>query len=312
MSGIVSFTRRRCGAVLTVMARSQTIAGLTLRWAALRKRPAIGCLVALLMLVAWTCALCGQCARAPSPRVVTFNIRDFPESQGQIEGAFELLDDLDAPIIAVQEITHPPMFARAARERLGAEYRFVHDDGAGLHHLGVLYDSDEWTLSFSRAHDEVRITPNGKPALEVRLRRNAGGAVRVFVVHLKAGGEYSEIRREQLRQLAAIVLPVVEGTWDDVLVLGDLNATGPEDRRSLAWFARATHLVWASERLACTSYWDRDDGCRGSALDHVFTRRVPREIAARGPCEEIGCAPRDECPTFHREVSDHCPVTIDP
>ena len=33
------------------------------------------------------------------------------------------------------------------------------------------------------------------------------------------------------------------------------------------------------------------------------------EIAARGPCESVGCHPGDRCPVFHREVSDHCPVT---
>jgi hypothetical protein len=47
------------------------------------------------------------------------------------------------------------------------------------------------------------------------------------------------------------------------------------------------------------------------ALDHVFTREAPDAIDARGPCEEIGCAPGDRCPAFHREVSDHCPITID-
>jgi endonuclease/exonuclease/phosphatase family metal-dependent hydrolase len=145
----------------------------------------------------------------------------------------------------------------------------------------------------------------------VRLRRRDGGrALRLFVVHLKAGGDFAHVRREQLRRLAPIVLAAVE-TYDDVVLLGDFNATGEEDRRTLAELARATRLVWASEALACTSYWNRRDGCRGVALDHVLTVRRPDDVSARGPCESVGCDPGDRCPTFHREVSDHCPVTAD-
>lgn len=258
------------------------------------------------------CAIASRCAGSDAPRIATFNIRDFPRDARQIEGAFEIIDQLDAPIVAVQEITDPPAFARAASERLGPHHRFVHHEGRALHYLGVLYDSEALTLAHARTHDETRVTPNAKPVLEVRLRRAEGRAIRVFVVHLKAGGAYADVRREQLRQLAAIVAPVVESTWDEIFVLGDFNATGPDDRAALALFARTTRLEWASEALECTSYWDRSDGCRGSALDHVFLRRSPRSVRARGPCEEIGCAPADECPLFHRDVSDHCPVTIDP
>ncbi len=242
-------------------------------------------------------------------RVATFNIENFPRDERQVAGAFDAIEALDAPVVAVQEITDPPRFERAARERLGDDWRFVSDGSDNVQHVGVLYDGARFELAWARAHDETRLGARGKPALEVRLRGESG-ALRVFVVHLKAGGEFANVRREQLRQLAPIVERAVE-SWDRVIVLGDFNATGEEDRHNLARFAEVTGLVWASEGLACTSYWNRRDGCRGVALDHVFTREAPDAVEARGPCEEIGCAPGDRCPAFHREVSDHCPVSAD-
>lgn len=248
-------------------------------------------------------------ACASEVRVATFNIENFPRDERQVRGAFATMAELDAPVIAVQEITDPPAFERAAREHLGERWAFVHDASDNLQRVGVLYDASRFELAYARTHEETRLGPRDKPALEVRLRGRSR-ALRVFVVHLKAGGELAHVRREQLRQLAPIVEQAVE-SWDEVMVLGDFNATGAEDRQNLARFAEVTGLVWASEGLACTSYWNRRDGCRGAALDHVFTREVPDAIDARGPCEEIGCDPGDRCPAFHRDVSDHCPVTID-
>src|SRR5690606_22890712 len=113
---------------------------------------------------------------------------------------------------------------------------------------------------YARTHRETQLGGQGKPALEVRLRRaGSGAALRVFVVHLKAGGDSAHVRREQLRQLTPILRAAAD-SWDDVMLVGDFNATGHEDRATLRELALRTHLVWASEDLECTSYWNRSDG----------------------------------------------------
>jgi endonuclease/exonuclease/phosphatase family metal-dependent hydrolase len=289
--------------------RPNTIPGLLLHLGRENRRPVSGCAALLALLVAML-ACCVRCGGGEL-EIATFNIENFPKGERQIAGAFAILSEIGAPVIALQEITDPIAFEREARARLGDHYRAVWNSGGPEQRIGVLYDRDRFELAFSRTHDQTRLTPNGKPTLEVRLRRRGGArAIRVFVVHLKAGGDSADLRREQLRQLAPIVLAGVE-SFDDVIVLGDFNATGDEDRAALARFARETRTNWASEDLECTSYWNRRDGCRGTALDHVFSVRAPRDIAARGPCEEIGCSPEDgRCPIFHRDVSDHCPVSI--
>jgi endonuclease/exonuclease/phosphatase family metal-dependent hydrolase len=287
------------------MARPRTIAALAVRVLALhRRRALVGAVVVLGAAIS-----CGRCGGAPGVSVVTFNIESFPRDERQVAGAFAMLEELDAPVVAVQELVDPARFAREAFARLGRRYALVVSPVGPVRRLGLLFDGDVYALSWARAHDQTRLRPNDRHVLEVRLAPHDGGrALRVLVVHLAAGGESEALRAEQLRQLGPIVREAAASP-DEVVLLGDFNSTGPADRARLAALAGDTGLTWASQALACTSYWDRLDGCVGSALDHVFVRTPPSEIAARGPCEEFGCDRRDRCPAFHREVSDHCPIT---
>jgi endonuclease/exonuclease/phosphatase family metal-dependent hydrolase len=93
--------------------------------------------------------------------------------------------------------------------------------------------------------------------------------------------------------------------------MGDFNATEPADREDLARLARATGLVWATEGLACSAFWSRDDGCPRSRLDHVLTSTAPRSVTAAGACATEGCDRQDRCPRYVHDVSDHCPVVVD-
>lgn len=289
---------------MSYASRPRSLPGLALGAAALKRRE-LGWTLALLLAVLALFCLCFH-AQTTDVRVATFNIENFPRDGRQVEGAFAAIDALDAEVVAVQEITDPVRFAREARRRLGPRWRFVHDSGGLEQRLGVLYDSERFALAYARTHDDTQVDGRGKPVLEARLRRRGGGrALRLFVVHLKAGGDYAHVRREQLRRLTPRIEDAAQ-SWDEVILLGDFNATGEQDRRTLARLARQTGLAWASEELECTSYWNRRDGCVGSALDHVLTREPPEEIEARGPCETEGCHRRDRCPLFHREVSDHC------
>ncbi len=248
-------------------------------------------------------------------RVATFNIRMFPESAEQVEGAFELIRELDVPIVAVQEIRNPSEFVDAAERLLGTHWRAEFGPWQGGERKllpGVLYDSRRYQLDGARLHGKTIIEGQGRAMLEVRLfSREDGETVRVFVVHLQAREDRHEVRRRQLEVITPI-LRRAAASRDEVVILGDFNSTGPRDRELLQTFARETGLHWASEGLDCTSYWMPEKGkreCTGSALDHVFTSEPAHDVAARGPCETVGCQPGGSCPIFYDVVSDHCPVT---
>jgi endonuclease/exonuclease/phosphatase family metal-dependent hydrolase len=252
--------------------------------------------------------------RTPPLRFATFNIEDFPKDRRQVEGAFDEIARLDASFIAVQEIVDPALFTAEAANRLGGAWQFVAEPTTPAtqlhptHHLGVLFDRRVWTLVDHRLHDETRLGSTHKPTLEVRLRPASGGDVlRLLVVHLKAGGDNAEIRARQHRALAQIIEyePDVH-----TIVLGDFNATGEPDRASLSELGQRAHLWWATQQLACSAFWSRDDGCFRSRLDHVLMWRTPDTVEAAGGCATHGCEWEESCPTYSEHVSDHCPVVV--
>lgn len=263
---------------------------------------------------------CGIRCGPPPSALATFNIRDFPERPEQIPAAFAVMRELDVPVIAVQEIRDVDMFQAGAREYLGSDWAsvFNHEPVDGQtsqsrpRRVGLAWDGGRYRLDFYLTHDDVRVRPTQRPALEVRLTPRAEGpALRVFVVHLKAGGKLKDhqLRREQLMRLRRVVDAAMRSN-DEVIVIGDFNASGPADRYALQQFADDTATVWASAKLPCTAYWRPEGRCEGSALDHAFTRAAPRTIAAKGACERAGCTPGERCPIDYARVSDHCPVAL--
>jgi endonuclease/exonuclease/phosphatase family metal-dependent hydrolase len=262
-----------------------------------------------------SCGTCGACRPHRDALVfATFNIEDFPKSDRQIAGAFDEIARTGASFVAVQEIVEPALFAREARARLGDDWEFVAtslgDRAQPFHELGVLYDRRVWTLAGTAVHDDTRLdTGRGKPVFEAQLQHD-GTLVRVFVVHLKAGGDGREIRAQQYAALARMIARTTRSA-DRVVVLGDFNATDDTgDRADLSVLAATTDLVWASEPLACSAFWDRDDGCFRSRLDHVVMWTRPARIVAAGACATEGCDRQDRCPVYTQDVSDHCPVVV--
>jgi endonuclease/exonuclease/phosphatase family metal-dependent hydrolase len=267
--------------------------------------------LAILAIAVVRCQPCG--GRSTTPwRFATFNIENYPKHERQSAAAFAEIAGLDAGVVAVQEITDPELFARAATAALGPSWRFTAiDTGLSPHYLGVLYDTRAWIYAGTIAHDETKLAEGRqKPVLEVRLRAaETGDDVRVFVVHLKAGGDGRDIRARQYPALAGILGKVPAGAH--AIVLGDFNATDDRgDRDDLRTLGERTKLTWATEALACSALWDRDDGCFRSRLDHVLAWRAPSKVEALGACATDGCARQDRCPRYLEQVSDHCPVVV--
>jgi endonuclease/exonuclease/phosphatase family metal-dependent hydrolase len=268
---------------------------------------------------------CGSCRHDDvrgRVRFATFNIENFPKDDRQIDGAFAEIASLDAGFVGVQEISDPELFLRSARARLGASWDFAYVDPRPLdpdaartmtsHHLGVVFDRRAWHFAALVAHDETRLADGrNKPTLDVRLVPAGGGApIHVLVVHFKAGGDGRVIRAQQYPALVQVVRKV-QRSGERIVLMGDFNATSDDDRTDLAALAKATGLTWATEPLACSAFWSRDDGCFRSRLDHVLTWAPPSSMHAAGACATEGCAWQDSCPLYVDQISDHCPVVVE-
>jgi endonuclease/exonuclease/phosphatase family metal-dependent hydrolase len=282
-------------------------------------RPGRAALAGLVLIAALAAVAVARC-RAPGPppplAFATFNIEDFPKDARQIDGAFALLAELDADVVALQEIIDPSVFLAEVHARLGSSWRFVHTGQSPRARLyprrrtGVLYDGRAWDLAAVAVHEDTRAVGGAQPVLDVRLAPRAGGAVlRVVVVHLLAGSDNRARRAREHAALAAL-LASTRDPAERLLVAGDFNATEPADRDDLAALAAAADLTWATEPLPCSAFWRRHDDCPTSRLDHVFSSAPPASTAARGACQTHGCATRDRCPTYREVVSDHCPILV--
>lgn len=243
------------------------------------------------------------CGGSGGVSAATFNIEHFPRSEQQVVDALDTLAALDSPIVALQEITDPERLRDAIAEHWSGDWRFVtHTAARGAHRVGVLFDGSRLGLVALRSHESVRVIPGGRPALEARLLGSTG-PICVFVVHLKAGAAYLDVRERQLDALAEVVSRA-RTAGGEVVVMGDFNSVTAADRVRLAAFARRTGLRWSTADMGCTALRQDGSACTGAALDHVFGGT---QAVVRGPCAE-SCHWRGTCPRFVGEVSDHCPV----
>lgn len=243
-----------------------------------------------------------------STRVGSFNINQYPQRSGSPERVMSVIAELDAPIVALQEIGNLQKTRRLVAKYLGPDWRVRSAARCASRCVGFLYDSRRVELHDSTTHDSIRLHPGARPALEVRATVD-GRRVALVNVHLKAGASGLPIRLRQLRKLSEITA-AMQAEEENVVVLGDFNTLGGDDRAAMERFGAERHLSWATSVLECSHYHRRPSGCVTTTLDHAFTSHRPQKVEEAGACRSLGCDTGDQCPTWTREVSDHCPFVV--
>jgi len=261
-------------------------------------------------------------------RVVTWNLRNFPGEKQDLERVRQRLRELDADVIAVQEIHNAEALIALMP---GWELRLSEGGGRGHQRLGVLFDPGRVEIVGEPVeHRELALGGRVRPALSVYMRARGGGPdFHVVVVHLKARASGYEMRREQWPALAA----VVEGLRrrdPDVIVVGDFNATGPEGQAAeveidaLAAVLGPVGLRQVASEGGCSAYWDgprRDAWQEPSLLDLMWVGGLDGAIDGESRAIALGHCARHHCAAFRSTeaypdldftaVSDHCPVALD-
>lgn len=278
-------------------------------------------------------------------RVATWNIENFPGPRQDLPALRRAMLDLDADVVAVQEVKDAVALAE-----LFPEYALELSEGGGRGHqrLGLLYDPETITVEQVREYGELGLGGRVRPALGAYVRhRGDGPDFHVLVVHLKAMPDGYDLRREQWALLSKIVQQVSRsgpGAGDqDLVLLGDFNAVGDADatpsetgeRRELAALLGRRALAPVEVAGGCSAYWDgerRDRWKEPSLIDLIWIRDLaeigaersknPVGAASRGPTARVGthCG-QHACRAFesteaypeptYETVSDHCPVVLD-
>jgi endonuclease/exonuclease/phosphatase family metal-dependent hydrolase len=163
--------------------------------------------------------------------VLTWNVQDFPMAAGTVEALAEVLVDLDADVVAVQEIAEPAALGELL-EALPGYDGLLNDDPGAWSRVGLLYRRARVELLEVETlfADDWYAFP--RPPLAATLRASpgtSGGEAFDFVavvLHLKArlDDESRDRRRTACERLEAwLEARLAEGGEEDYVLLGDWN-----------------------------------------------------------------------------------------
>ncbi|KIG18624.1 hypothetical protein DB30_00309 [Enhygromyxa salina] len=279
----------------------------------------------------------GPPRRGDAVRVVSWNLANFSGSSSghDLERMREVIEELDADVIAVQEIKDPKALAALLP---GWELRLSSKGGRGHQLLGLAWRPDRVELLDSAEHPELSIGGRVRPGLSAYLRARDGGPdFWIVVVHLKAMPDSQPLRREQWPVLAEIAdgcLQRSPGAGDrDLIVLGDFNSTGTPgqgargpalEQGELAQQLAPIDVRRLSSATGCSAYYDgqrRDAWKEPSEIDLVWVRGLEESLDANSEVHAGTHCAASRCQDFrstdaypvrdYEFVSDHCPVVLD-
>jgi endonuclease/exonuclease/phosphatase family metal-dependent hydrolase len=277
-------------------------------------------------------------------RVVTWNIRNFPEPTTDVNRVAQILLSLDADLIAVQEIHDRTELQNLlnAVNTLSADrhqqegtrlrsygFELSGDGGAGNQFVGFVYD--EYAVQLTQVGDltSLQMSPDLRPGFFARVRSLRGGLdFQIIANHTDSGVNLTDYQNRQTF-LSALGAEVAD-RWDDepdFIVLGDLNTMGRSQSGGQPTVHAQEELSRMDQALsnmgfrripaspACSEYYNQE----GSFLDHILVplgmREAPPHAVAQvyGYCRLLQCRPyaTGSGPYDYVHASDHCPVVLD-
>jgi endonuclease/exonuclease/phosphatase family metal-dependent hydrolase len=293
-----------------------------MKWRGVVILAAVGLALALLL---------GLCGGRPL-RVGTFNIRRFGVEPTDIDRLVELVEALEADILAVQEIQSEPglrhLERRLTREGRSFSHVLASCGGRSQMRVGFLFDTRRVALRATREYPELDPAGGGScgdgdRAGLLGVFERGDETLHLLTMHLAHGGQADKAahRKLQWQRAYAIVDTLRRAGAKSIAVLGDANSTGYLDdghreRQFVDDAARNAGMAVMTRSLGCSEYWpERHNQLSPSLLDHVVaTPGVTEEADVRvhGYCVELACRPHAaEPPHDYKRVSDHCPVTFD-
>ena len=244
--------------------------------------------------------------------VVTLNLKDFPvEDDSTIKYAASLFDQMDADVIALQEISSKTNLQRLSDAMPGWKPLFSPVTSRGMS-LAFLYKTSEVEL-FS---DETKALYAGdtysfpRPPLKIKIKHIPSGKI-VYLInnHLKccSGAENEDRRRSAVSKLKSYIDTKLPD--DMVIVLGDMNDRIDEARQdNVFWefISDTQNYSFADMAIATGSsaYWSYPSW--PSHIDHLLiTNECFNSVDTVFTVRPDICVQR-----YTSYVSDHRPVEL--
>lgn len=256
---------------------------------------------------------CVVSGTASTFEIVTFNIKTYPaHGEETAEAVAQLLKQMDADIIALQEISSMEDFNNLADRLIGWEGLYYPIDNS-IWNLAYLYKISEVSIDKSKSkvifEDDFQAFP--RPPFEIHATHMPTGLeVIILNNHFKCcGGSDNEQRRrnatDSLHRYISDVYPD-----EEVIILGDLNdeIDGTSYENNVFWTMvndsenfKFTDMSIARGSMAWWSYpsWP-------SHIDHIC---VTDELFSS--IDTIMVFRPDQCyPEYPEMISDHRPVIL--
>lgn len=289
-------------------------------------------------------------AESRPPRVGTWNIRYFPDSEEQENAETRgthvswlacAIASLDVDVLAVQEIKNTEKGLRKRKELLQLLNERTNGDWrletascapAGVQHPGLLWNASR--VSASALRDVPALNPNAEcdnyasPGFAGYFEIQGGPDFHLIAVHLAVGASPSAVA-DRAESIAAMQSAAREARAlvpdDDVVFAGDFNTGGCDEcdpevshleevatiAAVLPSYDPPLSLVPANEPCS----WHNDSGSR--LLDHLVVSASMRELepgavaGVTGICHGSCARLTKWYELAYLELSDHCPVLVD-
>lgn len=247
-------------------------------------------------------------------RVITWNLETFPVAANTVERVAELIEELDADLIGVQEIVDVSAFTDLVVALPEHDGIFANDPGSDMV-VGLLFRD-----SRVRVIEETTLFPDNwyafpRPPLMARIEILGAGAsvemeVTVLVVHLKA--RLDDASRE--RRLAAcerletwLSNHVSDGGGGEAIIIGDWNDELTDDA---AWNVFSPFLDRPEQYAFLTMELAEAGGYTyipfESFLDHILVTTETLDELGDGSTQILEL--EETVPNYEYTISDHRPV----
>jgi endonuclease/exonuclease/phosphatase family metal-dependent hydrolase len=274
-------------------------------------------------------------------RFASYNIRNFDYDQRSNtltnkKQLIRTLENLNADMIAVQEINKKDKFIEMIEKNFNGEYKTVLTDCGGAHgqKLGFIYKVD--TFKLIRFNEDLRTSNVNNPdqwtcnqgsrPLAVGTFKNlkTNDTIVTIAVHLKAGGRANSIKKrfKQHKVINTVLKEFKKKGLDKFVIMGDFNSTeyslnGANQEQFIKNVAEMG-VIDTTRQIKCSSYWwgGADDFTQyPSLLDHILIspellNGQKPTVTAQAHCKKLSCEAtlESEMGVNFDEVSDHCPL----
>jgi endonuclease/exonuclease/phosphatase family metal-dependent hydrolase len=277
-------------------------------------------------------------------RFSSYNIRNFdydsrshtPTNKRHL---VRILDEVNADLIAVQEINEEQVFEKMINVNYNGELRSKLSMCGGAHgqKLGFVWKTNK--LKLINFTEDSRISNPNNPHQENCYNGSRPLAIGTFKildrnetlvaisVHLKSGGRPSNIdkRFKQHEIIRKVVSEYRAKGVKHFVIMGDFNSTeyiiNGEVKNRFVRSVSNMGLKDVTSKLTCSAYWwggAQDSKQYPSMLDHILVSPSllggkPAKIETYGHCKKLKCKVTFESDmgVSFDEVSDHCPLVAE-